>query len=278
MIKAVDRPIFFFGIFVLILGILASVSWEVNLGTGAVDYYFFPWGLILLTGGAWVVYYSLIIVNAKSGSPIPSGDAAAAQFNQRKVKRKLLISVYVVIAFLVIFTIVVNFPFFLTTTPGCPEDKPYNVSIMTYYFPCNVICSLPPPLSRGFSFSAFNLTAGVSATNSSSATAAVTFDMNNPCRATPFFIVSVTLSGYGVSEINRWDSNTQPTSVSNAVPFSSNLSGSANEMIPGRITQFVFYPVSNSPNTIEKGQLYSVEVKIGVPNSTDGFGTTFAAT
>jgi len=148
---------------------------------------------------------------------------------------------------------------------------------MTNYFPCNVICSLPPPLSRGLTFSLDNITAGVSATNSSIANSTLTFDMNNPCRATPFFLVSITLAGYGFSEINRWNSNAQPSSASNTVPFNSSQSGSANELIPGRITHFVFYPATTTAKTIEKGQLYFLEVKIGVSNSTDGFGTTFAA-
>jgi hypothetical protein len=257
------------------LGIIASDSWEANFGAGAVQYFFFPLGLILLTAGAWVVYYSSAIANSRSSSISPD-DQMAAQFNQRKVKRKLLISLYVVIGFLVIFTMVVNFPFILTTTSGCPDDKPSDVSIMTYYFPCNVICSLPSPLS-GFTFGSYNLTGGVSATNSSSATAAVAFELNNPCHDTPFFLVSVTLTGYGFSEINRWDSNAQPTSVSNTVPFNSNQNGSSNELISGQITRFIFYPASTGPLMIEKGQLYSLEVKIGVSNSTDGFGTTFTA-
>ena len=223
------------------------------------------------------MYYSRIIVNTKSGSPIPSSDAALIQFDQRKVKRKLFISAYVVIAFLVIFTIVMNFPFISYSKSGCPDDKPYAVSIMTNYFPCNVICSLPSP-SSGFTFGSSNLTAGVSATNSSIATAAITFDMNNPCSATPFFVVSITLTGYGFSEINRWDSNAQRSSATNTVPFNSSQNGSANELIPGGITHFVLYPATTTAKTIEKGELYNLEVKIGVSNSTDGFGTTIAAT
>ncbi len=259
------------------IGIIESLSWEANFGDGAIDYFFFPWGLILLTIGAWVVYNSKTIDGKRSSSNDPAVIELAAQITQRNARRHLLISGAVSILFLVLLTVVVNVPFISANTPGCPEDGLHEDSIMTYYFPCNVVCNFSPD-SGAFGFFSNNLTAGAFATNSSSASAALSFEISNPCAATPYFIFSLTFSGWNISNVSRWDSNAQPASTGNAVVFQSRTPGSPNELIPGKVTHFVFYPASTISESIVKGDSYSYEVEIGLQNSTSGFGATSTAT
>ncbi len=220
------------------------------------------------------MYYSYTIKSGTSSSPNQYEDPTAAYIRRKKTNRNLRISVFAVITFLVMFTVIMNIPFIPSSNPGCPEDKSVEESIMGYYFPCNVVCSINPLTTYIIQYPG-NITFGVSATNSSNATAALSFDINNPCAATPLFIFSLVLSGGNLSNITRWDSNAQPTSADNQVIFSSHLSESANELLPGRITHFVFYPASTTPQAIIRGQDYSFNVEVGVSIfSTYGFGTT----
>jgi hypothetical protein len=56
-----DRGCFSIGIVILTFGIFVSGSWEYNMGFGGTDYFFFPWGLIILSVGSWFVYFSFKI-------------------------------------------------------------------------------------------------------------------------------------------------------------------------------------------------------------------------
>lgn len=120
---------------------------------------------------------------------------------------------------------------------------------------------------KTLTISSIVLYGGVTATANQAATSSFGLSVNNPGSATT--IASITLTGSGITPITIWDLNA--SSGSGFVNFSSPYTpGGDNGVDPGTVSQFTFYPFSNSPQMILSGETLNYVISFANGESVSG--------
>lgn len=112
---------------------------------------------------------------------------------------------------------------------------------------------------------------GVTSSGTTNATSSLTLSLNNPGSST--YITSLTLTGTAISSVTGWCSNSDQVGGTGCTQISWTAGGSSNQMPPGVVTSFSFFPSSIAPQisqSILTGQTFDYVINFANGQSVSG--------
>ena len=112
---------------------------------------------------------------------------------------------------------------------------------------------------------------GVSSATATNATTSLTLALNNPGSAT--YISSLTLTGTAISSISGWCPNSDKVAAGGCTLVAWTAVGPNNQMLPGQVTSFTFFPSSvgvQTTQSITTGQTFNYVINFANGQSVSG--------